>query len=472
MSSDAIRVAVIGAGPAGFYATGHLLGQRPGVISVDLYDRLPTPWGLVRSGVAPDHPKLKQVSAVFEGMAELEGFRFLGNVSFGSDVTRGDLLAHYHAIVYAVGAEADRRLGIPGEDLPGSHSAAEFVGWYNGHPDYADRRFDLSGERAIVVGNGNVALDLARMLVLPHDELARTDIADQALHGLGRSGVGEVVISGRRGPRQAAFTSPELAEFSGLPGVRVEVHDASLLTEAAPTRNGALSVDGTVSVPRSTGAETERKLSLLAQFGVASGGDGECLRRVEFRFLCSPVEIRGEKKVEEVVFERNELSRDESGCWHARPTGKTETLAAGLVLRAVGYRGHDLKDVPFDAASRTIAHRLGRVIDASGAPLAGEYCVGWAKRGPQGVIGTNRRDALETVTALLEDLDAGKLNEAAEPTSESVDALLSTRGVTVVDHDSWRRIDAHERRRGAPENRPRVKVCRWQDLLAVAGQSG
>jgi ferredoxin--NADP+ reductase len=457
-----VRVAVVGSGPAGFFAAGHLLARTGGEVGVDLFDRLPTPWGLVRSGVAPDRQKLKAVSAVFEATAAHPAFRFFGNVRFGSDLTRRDLLRHYHAVVYAFGAEGERRLGIPGEDLRGSHSAGEFVGWYNGHPDCDGATFDLSGERAIVVGNGNVALDLARILALPVEKLARTDVADSALARLGESRVREIVVAGRRGPAEAAFTSPELSELALLPGVRLEVHDKAAL---------GLALGGEVSRAEPQDSETHRKLEILGRFpsahAVATGAAPGGARTIEFRFLCSPVEIRGAGRVEEIVLQPNELYW-EGNAVRARPRGGRLTLATGLVLYACGYRGIENADLPFDAEQGVISHRGGRVLAPDGRPARGEYCAGWVKRGPQGVIGTNKRDAGETVTALLADLQSGALNVPPDPGPRAHEALLVGRGVAYVDLEGWRRIDTHERNRGATTGRPRVKLCGWDDLLGLA----
>jgi ferredoxin/flavodoxin---NADP+ reductase len=478
ITGSELRVAVVGSGPAGFYAAGHLLARSVRPVTVDVFDRLPTPWGLVRSGVAPDHPKLKTVSAVFERTAADPRFRFFGNVCIGTDVTREDLLARYHAVIYAVGAEGDRRLAIPGEDLPGSHSAVEFVGWYNGHPDFADRAFDLSCERAVVIGNGNVALDLARMLSLSKDELARTDVADHALGSLATSAVRETVVVGRRGPAQAAFTSPELNELTRLGSVQLEMHGKETLARADYAAGGldagdAGAVGDAHDLSANDAGEVLRKLEILRGFAHSGGGaprlaGGKGVRVIQFRFLWSPVEIRGDGKVEETVLQRNELYQ-EGGAVRARPVGEHETITTGLVLRAVGYTASVPNGLASDETSGVIAHRGGRVLSPSGGPMRGEYCAGWIKRGPQGVIGTNKRDALETVTALLEDLDAGRLSEPAEAGPGSVDELLAARGVRVVDQGSWLRIDTHERERGGSAGRPRVKACRWDELLSLAG---
>ncbi|HZT53363.1 MAG TPA: FAD-dependent oxidoreductase, partial [Gaiellaceae bacterium] len=349
-----MRVAVVGSGPAGFYAAGALLAAEPPV-EVDMFERLPTPWGLVRLGVAPDHPKLKTVSRAFERIAEQPGFRFLGNVEVGRDLHHADLVRLYDAVVYAVGAQTDRRLGIPGEDLPGSWAATEFVAWYNGHPDYQQLSFDLDVERAVVIGNGNVALDVARMLALTHAELAPTDATDAAIEAIAASSLREIVVVGRRGPAQASFTTPELQEMGELAGADVVVDPAEL--------EGAQ--------PRDTNAE--RNLAVLREFA-ARPVQGRP-RRVVFRFYRSPVAVLGAERVEGVELVRNVL--DEHG--RAVPTGERELLECGLVFRSVGYRGVALPGVPFDPRSGTIPNEGGRV-----AP--GVYCAGWIKRGPTGVI--------------------------------------------------------------------------------------
>ncbi|HJQ50479.1 MAG TPA: FAD-dependent oxidoreductase, partial [Gaiellaceae bacterium] len=387
-----MRVAVVGSGPAGFYAAGALLSADPPA-EVDMIERLPTPWGLVRLGVAPDHPKLKSVSRAFERIAEQPGFRFLGNVEFGRDLEHADLVRLYDAVIYAVGAQTDRRLGIPGEDLPGSWAATEFVAWYNGHPDYQELAFDLSVERVVVIGNGNVALDLARMLALTHDELEPTDATDASIEAIASSPIREIVVVGRRGPSQAAFTTPELQEMGELAGADVVV-DASDLEGAQPS-----------------GTNAERNVAVLKEFA-ARKPEGKP-RRVVFRFFESPVAILGEERVEGVELVRNELDADE----RAVPTDEHETLQCGLVFRSVGYHGVELPGVPFDARSGIIPNEGGRV-------EPGVYCAGWIKRGPTGVIGTNKKDATETVELLLADARAGKLQAEGGDLAE----LLAEKG--------------------------------------------
>jgi ferredoxin--NADP+ reductase len=428
-----LRVAIVGSGPAGFYAAGALLGADVPV-EVDMFERLPTPWGLVRLGVAPDHPKLKTVSRAFERIAERPGFRFFGNVEVGRDISHADLCHLYDAVVYAVGAQTDRRLGIPGEDLPGSWAATEFVAWYNGHPDYQDLRFDLDVERAVVIGVGNVALDVARMLALTSGELAPTDTTEQAIAAINASSLREIVVVGRRGPAQAAFTTPELAELGDLAGADVLVDPSEL--------EGAAGTD----------TNSERNLEVLRAFAARQPAGKP--RRIVLRFFRSPVAIHGADRVESIELVRNLLDAE----MRAVPTGERETLTCGLVFRSVGYRGVALPDLPFDERSGVIAHEGGRV-----AP--GVYCAGWIKRGPTGVIGTNKKDATETVERLLEDLRDVPPKGA---TAADVDALLDARGVRRVLYPGWQAIDEVERAAGEKIGRPRVKLLTWDELLAAS----
>jgi ferredoxin--NADP+ reductase len=451
-----LRVAIIGSGPAGLYAAGQLLGREDPVVHVDVYDRLPTPWGLVRAGVAPDHPKIKSVTRVFEKTANKPGFCFHGNVEVGRDVTHEELMSAYHAVLYAVGTPGDRRLGIEGEDLPGSHAATEFVAWYNGHPDYADIGFDLSGPRAVVIGNGNVALDVARMLALSVDELAVTDIADHALEALRHSRVEEIVVLGRRGPAQAAFTNPELRELADLEladvivspeEMELDAHSAAALEEA----------DATV----------KRNVETLRQYAAAPLKGKP--RRIVLRFLTSPVAIEGDDHVSGLVIERNELVPGDDGSLRARPTGRRERIETNLVLRSIGYVGTPLPGVPFDGKRSTVLNAEGRVIEPdSREPLPGVYAAGWIKRGPSGVIGTNKKCAQETTELLLADHVEGRLSEP-ERSPEDLLAVLRER-TRVVDYTGWEAIDSHERSLGEPSGRPRVKLVRRDELLERASR--
>jgi ferredoxin/flavodoxin---NADP+ reductase len=447
-----LRVAVVGSGPAGFYAAGQLLANDV-PLEVDMIERLPTPWGLVRLGVAPDHPNIKAVSRVFEKIAGQPGFRFLGNVELGRDLEHVDLMRLYDAVVYAIGAQTDRRMGIPGEDLPGSWPATAFVAWYNGHPDFQDLRFDLSCKRAVVVGNGNVAVDVARMLALDEGEIAPTDTTDAAIEAILGSGIEEIVMLGRRGPAQAAFTTPELQELGELADTDVLVDPADL--ELDPASEAALA-ESAVS----------RNLDVLR--GYAARAPAGKRRTLSLRFRVSPVAILGNGRVEAVEAVRNELVADEEGKVRAVPTDEREVIPCGVVLRSVGYRSIPVPGVPFDEERETMRNRGGRVLDERGQPVPGVYCTGWIKRGPSGVIGTNKKDATETVSLLLEDARAGALPRLDDASTESVDALLAERGVEVVRYSGWEAIDAVECARGAPRGRPRVKLSRWDELLSTA----
>jgi ferredoxin/flavodoxin---NADP+ reductase len=448
VSNEPLRVAVVGSGPAGFYAADALLKSEDPPVEVDLIDRLPTPWGLVRLGVAPDHENIKAVSRAFEKTAARPGFRFFGNVEVGSTVSHAELVELYDAVVYTVGAQTDRRLEIPGEDLPGSFAATEFVAWYNGHPDFQDREFDLSHERAIVIGNGNVAIDCARMLALTPEELAPTDTTHEAIDAIVDAGVREIVMLGRRGPVQAAFTPPELKELGELGGAEPVVDPADLRLD--PASEAELEADR---------ERARRNFELLEDYA-AREPEGKP-RRIVLRFLVSPVAILGEDRVEAVEVVRNELV-EEGGRIVARPTGETEIIPAGIVLRSVGYRGVELPGVPFDERSGTIPNERGRVAEAERT-----YVAGWIKRGPSGVIGTNKKDAVETVELLLEDARAGRLGRRSE---DRLSDLLEEKGAHFVEYAGWQAIDAAERGAGEPLGRPRVKLTAWEKLLETGGR--
>jgi ferredoxin--NADP+ reductase len=445
-----LRVAVVGSGPAGFYAAGALLAAEPPV-EVDMIERLPTPWGLVRLGVAPDHPKLKEVSRAYERTAQRPGFRFFGNVEFGRAIEHHDLMRLYDAVVYAVGAQTDRRLGIPGEDLPGSWSATEFVAWYNGHPDFQQLEFDLSPERAVVVGAGNVALDVVRMLSLTREELAPTDATDAAIEAIVGAGVRELVLLARRGPAQAAFTTPELKELGVLAGADVMVDPSDLELDEAS--EAALETD----------TNARRNVEVLREFA-ARKPQGKP-RRIVLRFMVSPLEILGSDRVEAVEIARNELVVDERGRLSAQATDERETITAGLVFRSIGYHGVPLPGVPFDENRGTMPNEGGRVLGDDGEPLRGVYCAGWIKRGPTGVIGTNKKDAMETVELLLEDAGDGRLQ--ARENTDLLD-VLAERGAEPVVYAGWEAIDKAEKAAGEPHGRPRIKLCSWDDLLGAA----
>ena len=460
-AAQPLRVAIIGAGPAGFYAAERLFKETELVIEVDLYDRLPTPFGLVRNGVAPDHQKIKSVTAAFDRIAGNPRFRFFGHVELGGDVSVDDLKAHYHQILYSTGAQTDRPLGIPGDDLSGSHPATEFVAWYNGHPDYRDCVFDLSQERVAVVGVGNVAVDVARILCRTPEELLKTDIADYALEQLRASRVREVTILGRRGPAQAAFTAPEAKELG-------ELADCDTVVPADEAELDPLSQASLAGADRAELRKVEFIQELARRQPMGKS------KRLTLRFLVSPTELIGDEngRVRQMRLVRNVLYATDAGSLRPKATDQFETLDVGLVFRSIGYRGVPLPGVPFHDSWGVIPNAGGRVLDAeSREPLVGQYTAGWIKRGPTGVIGTNKPDAAETVEAMLTDARAGKVLSPANATAAAAEALVRGRQTHVVTYDDWRRLDALELSHGKEQGRPRVKFTRIDDMLAALKES-
>ena len=448
------HVAIVGSGPSGYFAAASLLkfadADDDADVRVDMLEMLPTPWGLVRSGVAPDHPKIKSISAQFEKTALDPRFRFFGNIVVGEHVQTTELAERYDAVIYAVGAQSDRALGIPGEELPGSVAAVDFVGWYNAHPHFEEMAPDLSTGRAVVVGNGNVALDVARILVTDPDVLATTDIADHALQVLHDRGVEEVLIIGRRGPLQAPFTTLELRELGHLEGlgdvdVIIDPDDFADITDE-DVEAASKTVRNNIKVLR----------------GYADVAPKGAKRRIVFRFRTSPIEIKGDGKVESIVLGRNELVADDSGWVSAKDTGEREEVPAQLVVRAVGYRGVATPGLPFDEKKGTIPHDSGRV-DGS----RNEYVVGWIKRGPTGVIGSNKSDSQETVDTLVADLEGAELASFDDNHSESLAEWFVERQPKVVTDDHWKLINDHERGLGEG-GRPRVKLTSVAELLRIA----
>ena len=440
------RIAVVGSGPAAMYAIEHLLEQRQLEVEIDIFERLPSPWGLVRYGVAPDHPEKKLVvDRLFEFVFRRPEVRFFGNIEIGEHITIAELSEWYDAVVVATGANSDTQMGVPGEgDLRGCWAARELVAWYNGHPDFSDLSFDLSCERAVVVGNGNVALDVARILTLPIEVLEKTDIADYALDALRTSNIKEVVLLGRRGHLQGAFNNPELEELLHLPGVDTLVEGADF---SAPMQK--------------VGWETRRKVATLASLASRPSQPGN--KRIVFKFLSSPVALLGTRgQVEKIEVAANALETDESGTVKARRTGEVSELDTGLVLRAIGYRGAPFPGLPFDERRAVIDHAAGRIVDN-----AGVYVTGWIKRGAQGVIGTNKKCAGETVGALLEDVQASRLTSAGLDASQ-VAEVISSRKLKWVDKQTWGRIDHHERLVGRQQQRPRVKLTSIKSMLEQA----
>jgi ferredoxin--NADP+ reductase len=456
-----LRVAIVGAGPTGYYAADALLRKDDVVVEVDVYDRLPTPYGLVRLGVAPDHQKIKSVTAAFDKVAQHPRFRFYGGVEFGKHVTVADLRAHYHQILYCTGAQTDRRMGVPGEDLAGSHPATEFVAWYNGHPDYRDYEFDLSVERAAVVGVGNVAVDVARILCRTREELVTTDIADYALEALSRSRIREVYLLGRRGPAQAAFTNPEIKELGELAGADIEVRPEEV----------ALDPLSRAAVEKSQDRATTKKVEILQGYALQKPGGKS--RKLVVRFLVSPVELIGDAtgRVVTLRLVRNELCATETGALQPRATSRFEELPVGLVFRSVGYRGVPLPGVPFNEKWGVILNNKGRVLDPdTKQPVVGEYTAGWIKRGPSGVIGTNKPDAAETVQCMFEDLAGGRVLAPAHAATAAAEALVRQRQPGFVSYADWLKLNELEVARGRAQGRPRVKFTRVEEMLAALGR--
>jgi ferredoxin/flavodoxin---NADP+ reductase len=452
--TETLRAAIIGAGPSGFYAAGQLLAIDEPQFAVDLYDRLPTPYGLVRSGVAPDHPKIKSVTKAYDKTSRHERFRFFGHVELGRNVTRQQLLDHYHVVLYTFGTSTDKRLGIAGEDLNGSHAATEFVAWYNGHPDYCGLEVDLQAKQVVVVGAGNVAIDVARMLALAPSELEITDTADHAIDVLRSSGVEEITILARRGPLQAAFTNPELLEMGELERGDVEVVGGEL--------------DELSAIALLDADKTRRRNVEILQDYAARPKTGKPIT-VRFRFLASPIELLGDENghVCAVKIENNEIVARDDGSLGARGTGTFEEIPTELVFRSIGYRGQPVAGIPFDEKRGLILNAAGRVTDADGNHQLGEYVSGWIKRGPSGVIGTNKKDSQDTVDKILEDAAAGRLNQ---PPEDDIDALIANHCADAVTWEGWQAIDAIETAVGeaASPARPRVKLTEWAALREAA----
>jgi ferredoxin--NADP+ reductase len=456
-TSQPLRVAIIGAGPAGFYVAEHLFKQKNLVIEVDMYDRLPTPFGLVRAGVAPDHQKIKSVVKIFDRVASNPGFRFFGFVELGNDVTVEDLRSHYHQIVYTTGAQTDRNLNIPGIDLRGSHAATSFVAWYNGHPDFRDRDFDLSQESAAVIGIGNVAVDVARILCRTTDELAKTDIADYALDALANSNIREVHMLGRRGPAQGKFSPLELKELG-------ELQDADPYVFPEEAKLDELSASTLANASRGT----VRNVEIIEQFSIRKQSDKS--KKLFIRFLVSPIELMGDAdgRVRSMRLGHNELYATEAGTLRPQLTDRYEDVPVGLVFRSIGYRGVPLPGVPFNDSWGVILNEKGRVVDPeTKKPKLGEYTAGWIKRGPSGVIGTNKPDAVETVKNMLNDLNSDSLLMPSAPGSDDVEKLITDRQPQYFSYEDWKRVDASEISRGQALGRPRLKYTQIDDMIML-----
>ena len=451
------KIAVIGSGPAGFYAAGELFRQQSGSIKVDIFDRLPTPFGLVRGGVAPDHQKIKSVTKIYSRIAENENFRFFGNVEFGSDIFRSDLLEFYDAIIYAVGSPSDRPLGISGEELPGSHSATEFVAWYNGHPDFREHKFKLSVKDVFVIGMGNVALDVARVLAKTPNELSKTDIADYALEALFESQIEDIWLVGRRGPLQAAFTPVEAREF-------LEMESADVILEGGSLK---LDAESQLILENDASKDTKKNIEILKQ--ISEKQSSKKKKRVHFLFLASPLEIKGKECVEKIRMVRNELFKRDDGSLRSQATEDIIEKDAGLIFRSIGYHGNPLADVPFDHNSGTIPNECGQIIDdeRDKSLRTREYVAGWIKRGPTGVIGTNKQDAVETVHRMLETFLQEKIERRQKTDSPGIDSLLKERNVEYVSFEDWQILDKYETDVGQSQERPRVKVTSIEKMMEI-----
>ncbi len=451
-ASNPLRVAIVGSGPSGFYATEALV-KSDLAVEIDMIERLPAPFGLVRNGVAPDHPKLKQAIEVYKKIAENPEFNFIGNVTVGEGVQAEDLRKTHHAVIYTCGAETDRKLGIPGEDLPGSYTATEFVGWYNGHPDYRDRSFDLSHETAVVIGQGNVAADVSRILAKSTDELKHTDIAQHALDALAASKVRKIYIVGRRGPAQAKFASKELKEFLEIENCRPYIDPVEL----------ELNETSQQELIEKEGRGAKRNVEVFQKF--AESEDTGKPRTCTSTFLKSPVRLEGDGRLEKVVLEINELT-GEPFRQSAKGTGETMEIECGILFRSIGYRGVPISGIPFHDRWGTIPNEAGRITaEQGGEVISGLYTAGWIKRGPSGIIGTNRACAVESVNSLLEDID--KL-DADKSGREGLYSILDENNVQYINYPQWQKIDAAEVAAGEPKGKPREKYTRIDEMLKIA----
>ena len=448
-----LRAAIVGAGPSGFYAAEALI-KSDLAVNINLIDRLPAPFGLVRNGVAPDHPKLKQAIETYKKIAQNPEFNYIGNVMVGRDVKPDELRETHHVVIYTCGAETDRKLGIEGEELAGSHTATEFVGWYNGHPDYRNCEFDLSCKTAVIIGQGNVAIDVARILAKSMDDLRHTDIAEHALNALAQSQIENIYVIGRRGPAQAKFTTKELREFSDLGNCRAFIDPSELELNQA-------SAD---EIADKQGVVNKKNMALFQKF--SETGDDAKPRTCRFTFLKSPVRLEGDGHLGRVILEKNQLT-GEAFSQSARGTGETFALDCGILFRSIGYRGVGVPGVPFHEKWGTFPNSNGRVTDGEGGVVVpGVYTAGWIKRGPSGIIGTNRACAVETVRSLLEDVD--KLDSDCDGTPALL-KILDQRGVKYIDYPQWEKVDTAEVKHGEPKGKPREKYTRVAEMLEAAG---
>ena len=455
-----LKAAIIGSGPSGFYAAEGLLKREGLDVEVDMFEYLPTPYGLVRAGVAPDHQAIKSISNIYERIAQLSNFNFWGNVEFGKDVSIQELEARFDLVIFALGAQSDRALCIQGEQLQGCHSATAFVGWYNGHPDYRDYPLDLSCKRAVIIGMGNVATDIARILALSPAEMAQTDLPDYAVKALLNSQIEEVEIVARRGPLQAAFTPVGVRKYPDLEQAQACVDPAELQLEAASQALLAQTQDKRLL----------RNLEFLQQ--ISANRPGSKQKTIRFLFRRSPLEIIGaDGRVTGISLAKNELFADEQGKLGLSVSEASELHSAGLVFNSIGYQVKPVNGVQLDPGRGVIANREGRLLDlATNQPIPRRYVVGWAKRGANGVIGTNKQDSLATLECLFEDLAQYPACPAAQPPLEDTAAWLSRKGIRFVRFDEWQQIDAAELSHGEREGKPREKITSVQQMIEILGK--
>ena len=451
--NNPLLVAIVGSGPSGFYAAEALI-KSDVKIKVDVIERLPSPYGLVRSGVAPDHQKLKQAINLYKKIADTPDFNLIANVTVGEDISVAELRKTHHAVIFTCGAETDRKLGISGEELKGSHTATEFVGWYNGHPDYRELEFDLSHDIAVIIGQGNVAADVSRILSKTVDELRHTDIAQHALDVLAESKLKEIHVIGRRGPAQAKFTPKELREFGELSDCNPIVQEQDLVLNAESKKE----------LEEKSNITNKKIYDLFANFSKREL-DSNKSKKCFFSFLLGPKEIRGNTSIEKLILEKNELS-GEAFKQSAKGINETIEMDAGILFRSIGYRGVPISDVPFHEGWGTIPNEKGRVTDTDGVIVEQLYTGGWIKRGPSGIIGTNRACSVETVRCLLEDLD--KLNiETKKSGAEGIYSILNNKNIRHISFDDWTKIDTEEVKHGEPKGKPREKYTYVDEMLSV-----
>lgn len=455
--SRPLAVAIIGSGPSGFYAAEHLLKQEILNIEVDMFERLPTPYGLVRAGVAPDHQQIKSVQKVYDKVAQNDHYRFWGNVTFGKDLLKSDFLKYFDAIIYAVGAQSDRSMNIKGEELKGSFSATEFVGWYNGHPDYKSLKFDFSGENVVIIGIGNVAIDVARILAKTVKELANTDIAQHALDQLAGSKIKNIYLVARRGPLQSAFTPAGTKGLLNMTEAVAYVNPNELIIEEETKK----------IIEDTNDKRILQNLKFLDQ--ISTNNPNEYNRVVQFLFRRSPIEIFStNNKVSGISIVKNELFEDEQGFLNARATDVCENINTHMVFRSIGYKLDAIKDVPHDNRKGIISNINGRVFDSENNKiLKNEYVTGWAKRGPSGVIGTNKPDATETVNYLLEDFKNQKAEKFNKSQAIRIEKWLDNNNINYVPFNKWLILDSYEVESGLSKEKPREKITSVKEMLNI-----